>query len=92
MKGLLSLYEEHTPHFMKYHQDDQSVLSVYFIDNKLIHWLDERFNRLWVFWKDLFYPNFQDLDQDTRRIYVQRFIHLNYFTHFTSGLDIEHIV
>jgi hypothetical protein len=76
---------------MKYHQDDQSILSSFLIDNNLIYWLDERFNRIWFFWREIFYPNFHSLPNDLKKQYINNFISLNYFTHFTSGNDIEYI-
>jgi hypothetical protein len=88
---LLKLYNENINNYMKYHQDDQSILSSFFIDNNLIFWLDERFNRVWFFWKEIFYPNFYSLSVNDRICYVRNFISLNYFTHFTSGTDIQYI-
>jgi hypothetical protein len=87
--ALVALYNDNIDNYMIFHQDDQSILSVFFIDNDLIHWIDERYNRIWMFWRHLFYPNFDDLDEDTKRLYVARFTELNYFTHFCSGLDID---
>lgn len=88
---LLKLYNENINNYMKYHQDDQSILSSFFIDNDMIYWLDERYNRIWFFWKEIFYPNFYSLSVHDRKTYIQNFISLNYFTHFTSGTDIEYI-
>ena len=76
---------------MKYHQDDQSLLSSYLIDNNLIYWLDERYNRVWYFWKEIMYPNFNLLSPELKQLYVHNFIKLNYFTHFTGQADIEYI-
>lgn len=85
------LYNDNIDNYMKYHQDDQSILSLYLIDNNMIYWLDERYNRLWFFAKQLFYPNFASLSEETKKQYVKNFIALNYFTHFTSQTDIEYI-
>lgn len=89
--SLVELYENNISNYLKYHQDDQSILSCYFIDNDLIYWLDERYNKIWYFWKELFYPNFMELPEQVKRLYINNFINLNYFTHFTGGLDIEYI-
>jgi hypothetical protein len=85
------LYNENIHNYMKYHQDDQSFLSSYLIDNNMIYWLDERYNRIWSFWRDIFYPNFNEIDNETKKKYIKNCINLNYFTHFTSGSDIEFI-
>ena len=85
------LYNDNISNYMKYHQDDQSILSSYVIDNQLIHWLDERFNRIWFFWREIFYPDFYHLPEDAKKTAVQKFIEENYLTHFTSGSDIEYI-
>ena len=85
------LYNKNITNYMRYHQDDQSFLSSYLIDNDMIYWLDERYNRIWSFWRDIFYPNFNELDLKTKRLYVKNFTSLNYFSHFTSGSDIEFI-
>jgi len=61
------------------------------MDNDLIFWLDQRYNRIWSFWRDLFYPNFGYLHENDKRIYIQNFIDLNYFCHFTSLVDVEYI-
>ena len=76
---------------MKYHQDDQSIISSYVIDNDLVYWLDERFNKIWFFWKAIFYPNFNSLPSNLKQMYIHNFISLNYFTHFTSHTDVEYI-
>ena len=85
------LYDKNVKNYMRYHQDDQSFLSSYLIDNNMIYWLDERYNRIWSFWRDIFYPNFNELDLKTKILYVKNFTSLNYFSHFTSGSDIEFI-
>jgi hypothetical protein len=86
---LVKLYDDNINNYMKYHQDDQSILSLYFIDNDLIYWLDERFNKIWFFWKEIFYPGFNDLPNNIKKKYIQNFLNLNYFTHFTGGGDYE---
>ena len=88
---LLELYNNNINNYMKYHQDDQSILSTYFIDNDLIYWLDERYNKIWFFWKELFYPYFDLLPDNVKKNYIHNFTNLNYFTHFTSGLDVNYI-
>jgi hypothetical protein len=85
------LYEQNICNYLKYHQDDQSIISTYVIDNDMIYWLDERFNKIWFFWKELFYPNFNSLSINDKKLYIKNFTHLNYFTHFTSGIDINYI-
>ena len=87
--ALKQLYDENISNYMKYHQDDQSILSSYLIDNDMIYWLDQRYNRVWGFWKELFYPNFDKLEDKVKRLYVENFTNLNYFCHFTSGKEIE---
>lgn len=85
------LYHTHIGNYAKYHQDDQSFLSLYLIDNNMIYWLDQRFNRVWAFWKDIFYPNFKLLDAHQKQLYIHNCIQLNYFIHFTSLEDIGYI-
>ena len=87
----VDLYEKNISKYMKYHQDDQSFLSSYLIDNDMIYWLDERFNKIWYYWREIFYPNFHLLPNNLKQQYVNNFTNLNYFTHFKSGMDIEHI-
>jgi hypothetical protein len=86
-----ALYHTHIGDYMKYHQDDQSFLSLFLIDNDMIYWLDQRYNRIWAFWRDLFYPNFRTLDPRQKHEYVANCIRLNYFTHFTSMEDVNSI-
>ena len=90
-KMFLELYNNNISNYMKYHQDDQSVISSFIIDNDLIYWLDERFNKIWFFWRELFYPDFYEFPDHYKKKFVNNFINLNYFTHFTSGSDIEFI-
>lgn len=85
------LYNNNISNYMKYHQNDQSFLSSYLIDNDLIYWLDERFNRIWFFWREIFYPNFYTLPDYDRKTLLHDYIEKNYFTHFTSGSDIQYI-
>ena len=88
---ITKLYNDNILDFDKYHQGDQSILSIFLMDNDLIHWIDERYNRVWIFWKELMYPNFDSLSIDHKKIYVHNFIELNYFTHFTSHHCVEYI-
>ena len=85
------LYEKNIDNYMKYHQDDQSIISSYVIDNDLVYWLDERFNKIWYWWREIFYPNFDSLPSNLKQMYIHNFISLNYFTHFTSHIDVEFI-
>ena len=85
------LYYNNISNYMKYHQDDQSILSSYLIDNNLIYWLDERFNRIWFFWREIFHPDFYSLPDYDRKSVVHGYIEKNYFAHFTSGTDIHYI-
>ena len=85
------LYNNNISNYMKYHQDDQSILSSFLIDNDLIYWLDERFNRIWFFWREIYHQNFYSLPDDKRKTLVNDYIEKNYFTHFTSGSDIQYI-
>lgn len=86
-KMFKELYENNINNYMKYHQDDQSIISSFLMDNNLIYWLDERFNRIWIFWKETFYPNFNSFQPDLKHFYIHNFINLNYFTHFTGNMD-----
>jgi hypothetical protein len=88
---MLELYNNNINNYMKYHQDDQSILSTYFIDNDLIYWLDERYNKIWFFWKEIFYPYFDSFPDNQKKVFIHNFISLNYFTHFTSGIDNKYI-
>lgn len=83
------LYDTNIDNYMKYHQDDQSILSLFLIDNNMIHWLDERYDRIWLFWKEIMYPEFDHYPMELKKMFVKNFIQLNYFTHFTSGIDID---
>lgn len=85
------LYDENINNYTKYHQDDQSILSLYFIDNDMIYWLDERYNKIWFFWKNIFYPGFDSYAENMKKAFVHNFLNLNYFTHFTSGIDKQYI-
>jgi hypothetical protein len=91
-KKLLDLYNNNIKNYMKYHQDDQSILSSYLIDNDLIYWLDERYDKIWFFWKEIFYPKFNYYPEDMKKLFVQNFTNLNYFSHFTSGIDINYLL
>lgn len=86
------LYYSEINNWQKYHQDDQSLLSSYLIDNNLIYWLDQRFNRVWFFWKEIFYPNFDLLPEYLKRKYIKNFTTLNYVSHFTGMGDINYIL
>jgi hypothetical protein len=83
------LYNENINNYMKYHQDDQSFLSSYLIDNKMIYWLDERYNRVWFFWKEILYPLYNNFPENLKQILMYNYIELNYFCHFTSHIDID---
>lgn len=85
------LYDDNIANYMKYNQDDQSFLSSYLIDNNMIWWLDERFNKVWFFWKELFYPIWNKLASEERKAVIANFIKLNYLCHFTSLHDVEYI-
>lgn len=84
-----SLYENNIQNYMKFHQDDQSIISNFIMDNNMVHWLDQRYNRLWGYWRDIFYPNFYVLDRNTQQLYLHNCINLNYFTHFHGGTNID---
>jgi len=88
---MLNLYNDNIKNYMKYHQDDQSILSLYFIDNDMIFWLDEKFNRIWWFWKFIKYEKFDRSPLKRKKEAVKNFINENYFCHFTSGVDINYI-
>ena len=85
------LYEKNIDNYMNYHQDDQSIISSFIIDNDLVYWLDERYNKVWFFWREIFYPNFDSLPVNLKQNYIDNFINLNYFTHFTSHRDVDYI-
>jgi hypothetical protein len=88
---LKKLYDDNIQNYLKYHQDDQSILSSFLIDNDLIYWLDERFNRVWFFWKEIMYPFFDICNEDLKQIMILNYISLNYFCHFTSNKDILYL-
>ena len=88
---LKQLYDNNIKNYTKYHQDDQSILSSYLIDNDMIYWLDERYNRIWFFWKHIFYPDFDTYPTKMKQSIVKNFTKLNYFTHFTGQADREYI-
>jgi len=90
-KMFKELYENNIHKYMKYHQDDQSIISSFVMDNHLIYWLDERFNKIWYFWKEILYPDFEYLPEDLKRKYIHNFRNLNYFTHFTGHIDVNFI-
>lgn len=83
------LYDNNINNYMRYHQDDQSIISSFIIDNNLVYWLDERYNKIWFFWKQIFYPNFDSLPHNIKQQYIHNFMNLNYFTHFTSHIDVD---
>ena len=84
---VMELYNNNIDNYMKYHQDDQSILSSFVMENDMIYWLDERFNRVWSFWKETMYPFFNSLDDELKQKCVKNFISLNYFSHFTGRVD-----
>jgi hypothetical protein len=84
------LYNDNVHNYQRYHQDDQSFLSSYLIDNNMVFWLDERYNKIWFFWRKIFYPDFDNLSNETKKLYVNNFVKHNYFCHFTGLIDIEH--
>lgn len=86
---LLKLYEENIDNYMKWHQDDQSFLSSYGIDRDMIEWMDQRYDCVWVFWRDIMYPGFDRYSPDLKKLLVKRFIQLNWFTHWTMNLDVD---
>ena len=88
-KLLTKLYDDNINNYQKYHQDDQSILSSFLIDNDLIYWLDQRYNRVWYFWKEILYPDFDLYDIALKKKLVANFVNLNYFCHFTSMVDID---
>ena len=49
------------------------------------------FNRIWFFWREIFHPDFYSLSYDKRKILVDKYIESNYFTHFTSQIDVIYI-
>lgn len=88
-KLLKKLYDDNINNYQKYHQGDQSILSIFLIDNDLIYWLDQRYNRVWYFWKEIMYPDFDSYDITLKKKLVANFVNLNYFCHFTSMVDID---
>ena len=50
-----------------------------------------RFNKVWFFWKELFYPIWNKLASEERKAVIANFIKLNYLCHFTSLHDVEYI-
>ena len=88
---LKKLYDDNIKDYLKYFQDDQSILSSFLIDNDLIYWLDERFNRIWGFWKEIMYPFFDICNEDLKQIMVLNYVSLNYFCHFTSNIDVQYL-
>jgi len=92
-----ALYTRYINVHERFYQDDQSVLSHFLMENDMVYWLDERFNRVWFFWRELFYPCWTEaydegspLVSDTLKlIYVKNYTDMNYFCHFTSGTDAD---
>ena len=85
------LYDKNIHAYAKYHQDDQSFLSSYLIDNNTIYWLDQRFNCIWFFWKEIMYPFFNDCSDDLKRKMVDNYVKHNYFCHMTGNIDINYL-
>lgn len=81
------LYNNNIDNYKRYHQDDQSFLSSYLIDNKIIHWLDERFNRVWFFWREIMYPSYQQYPQQIKLLLMNTYMERNYFCHFAGNTD-----
>lgn len=90
-KIIRKLYDDNIDNYQKYHQGDQSILSLFLIDNNLIYWLDQRYNRVWYYWKEIFYPNFDSYDEKLKKEFVTNFVNLNYFSHFTSYIDVQYL-
>lgn len=86
------LYADHISDFMKYHQDDQSFLSLYGMDHRCIEWIDERYNRIWFFWKHILYPGFDRYTKDIKLALVDNFLDLNWITHWTSMTDVDVLI
>lgn len=87
----LELYDKNICNWAQYHQDDQSFLSSYLIDNKMIHWIDPRFNRIWYFWREIFYPQFDSYPVELKKLLITHYTKLNYFSHLTSRLDLQYL-
>ena len=90
-KIIRKLYDDNIDNYHKYNQDDQSILSLFLIDNDLIYWLDQRYNGVWYYWKEIFYPNFDSYDEKLKKNFVLNFVNLNYFSHFTSYIDVNYL-
>ncbi len=85
---MTKVYEENVESYAKWHQDDQSFLSSYGIDNDLIQWVDQRYDCVWSFWRDIMYPQFVAYHPSLKALFVTRFMELNWFTHWTGGEDV----
>jgi hypothetical protein len=86
---LEKLYYDNINQNIKYHQGDQGLLSIFLMENEMIHWLDERYNRIWFFWKEILYPLYNGLPDNLKQILMYNYIELNYFCHFTSMGDVN---
>ena len=83
------LYTQNIKNYKRYHQDDQSFLSSYLMDNNMIHWLDERFNCIWFFWREIMYPMYEHYPMAYKQLLMKNYLERNYFCHFTGQADVD---
>ena len=96
-----ALYKRFIGEYQRFHQDDQSVLSHFLMENDMIHWLDGRFNCIWHFWRELVYPCWDEtvdaegtvLINDTMKlICLKNYVDMNYFCHMRSVVDTDRLL
>jgi len=95
---MMALYHKYIGEYKRFYQDDQSVLSHFLMENDMVYWLDDRFNRVWFFWREMFYPCWTEAANEEgeplvpdmlKMIYMKNYIDMNYFCHLTGGTDAE---
>lgn len=88
-QSMKKLYDDNIHTYAQWHQDDQSILSSYGIDNNLIEWIDDRYNTVWFFWRELHYPYFDKYPLYMKQAFVSRFLQMNWMTHWTSMSNVD---
>ena len=90
---LLDLYNKNIQrivHSKEPNDGDQDILSYHVQKNNLIHWLDDRWNMVWVLYKILFYPflNMRD-HKPLLRMALNNMHDLSYVVHMAGHVDWE---
>jgi hypothetical protein len=86
---LKNLYDTHIVDLLSgkrmVNDGDQDILSYHIQKNNLIHWLDERWNMVWVLYRILFYPFLTEKSQLKQAL--GNMLELSYATHMAGHVD-----